>query len=178
MLPRLILSCAVLLQLGSLAYAADYPPYDMQKKLYADNDFRGKKAPELHVGTWLTGSAPDTQGKVVLYDFWATWCPPCKRLIPELNGFKSKFGNDLVVIGISDEPADTVRTFMQTHQMDYSVATDPSAKMKSAIRVAGIPHVMVVSPDGIVRWQGLPGAKQDPLTEAKLSQIIAASKAH
>src|SRR5206468_53087 len=124
----------------------------------------------------LTGAAPATKGKVVLIDFWATWCPPCRGLIPELNGFKKKFGNDLVIIGVSDEPEATVTGFMKSTPMDYNVAIDTKKTMSNMVGVQGIPHVLVISPDGIVRWQGFSGSEEDPLTADKLAKIIAASK--
>src|SRR5690606_7582858 len=72
---------------GNAAQAAW--PEPVEKKLYAD-DFRGRKAPQLEVERWLTPE-PETKGKVVLIDFWATWCPPCREAIPELNEFQKKF---------------------------------------------------------------------------------------
>jgi thiol-disulfide isomerase/thioredoxin len=154
--------------------AADAPAYpkSIQKELYAD-DVRGKPAPPFSVGTWLTPE-PDRAGKVVLIDFWATWCPPCRATIPELNDLQAKFKDDLVVIGVGDEPVDTLKTFMQKTKMDYAVATDPEKKMNSAIHVSGIPHVILISTDGVVRWQGFPLSDAEPLTADIVKQVIAA----
>jgi cytochrome c biogenesis protein CcmG/thiol:disulfide interchange protein DsbE len=158
-----------------LASDAGYPQIN-QKELAAKKDFRGKKAPALDADTWLTGAQPDTHGKVVLIDFWATWCPPCRALIPELNEFKKKFGDDLVVIGISREPESTVKQFMEKQPIDYNVGI--GSKMQAEIGIEGIPNVMLISPDHIVRWQGPGMDPANPLTEEVIAQVIAASKAH
>jgi thiol-disulfide isomerase/thioredoxin len=153
-----------------------YPPYVKGKQLYATNDYRGKSGPKLVVQRWLTGSAPETKGKVILLDFWATWCPPCRETIPELNEWQKKFSKDLVVIGISNEEAAAVEKFMQITAMNYSVGIDTEDRTSKKVGVKGIPHALVLSPDGIVRWQGFPLDEKDPLTTEKLAQIIAASK--
>jgi cytochrome c biogenesis protein CcmG, thiol:disulfide interchange protein DsbE len=151
------------------AGTAEYPK-SVEKKLYAD-DVRGKKAPEFFVEKWLTAE-PDRKGKVVLIDFWATWCPPCRATIPELNKFQKAFKDDLVVIGVSDETVDKVSEFMKGTEMSYGVAIDASKKMSDAIKVAGIPHVLIISTDGIVRWQGFPLSDEEPLTDAIVKQVI------
>ncbi len=151
-------------------------PAKVQKNLYATKDVRGKSAPKMHVQKWLTAE-PETAGKVVLIDFWATWCPPCRKLIPELNDFSRKFKDDLVVIGISDENEAKVREFLGKTSASYAMAVDTSAKMKNELGVSGIPHVLVIGTDGVVRWQGFPQDSADMLDEAKLRQIIDADKA-
>jgi cytochrome c biogenesis protein CcmG, thiol:disulfide interchange protein DsbE len=156
---------------------SDYPPIVKKKKLYAANDLRGKKAPEFVVEQWLHQADPNFKDKVLVVDFWATWCGPCRKLIPEMNEWAKKLSKDAVFVGLSDEPAATVEKFMKTFPMNYSVAIDTQKRMSKALGVHGIPHVMVVSPDGIVRWQGFPGSSEDPLTLEKLEQVIAASKA-
>jgi cytochrome c biogenesis protein CcmG, thiol:disulfide interchange protein DsbE len=174
---KLVLAAITLALLSGPALAeGEYPAIVAGKKLYADNDIRGKQAPKLEVKEWLTGSAPDTRGKVVLIDFWATWCGPCRELIPELNEYQKKFGKDLVVIGISAENADAVKKFMKSHAMKYNVAVDPSDAMSNQIGIKGIPHVILMSPDNVVRWQGFPASGQDDLSDEIIAQVIKASK--
>ncbi|HWD40758.1 MAG TPA: TlpA disulfide reductase family protein [Fimbriimonas sp.] len=166
-------SIASLVLCSALAVASpNYP----KKTLYAGIDLRGHKAPKIQVGEWLKGAHPATKGKVVLVDMWATWCPGCRELIPELNAWQKKFGKDLVIIGVSGESAEKVRGFMQSQPMNYHVAVDPKQRMERAVKVEAIPQVLVISADGTVRWQGFPGSQEDPLTDEKLASIIAKSK--
>lgn len=160
------------LLLGSALWAADKAEYPktVAKELYAD-DTRGKKAPDFFVEKWLTAE-PDRKGKVVLIDFWATWCRPCRKAIPELNAFQEKFKNDLVVIGVSDEAEAAVSQFKNTTAIKYSLALDATKKMSNSINVRGIPHVLIISTDGVVRWQGFPFSDEEPLTEAIVKQVI------
>ena len=169
---RLLAAPLLLLLVVPLAIAADTPAYPkkVEKELYAQ-DFRGKKAPDLIVEKWLADK-PDTKGKVVLIDFWATWCPPCRKAIPELNGYQKTFKDDLVVIGISQEDAKTVQDFAKTTPMEYSLAIDTKATTGKKVGVTGIPHVLILSTDGIVRWQGFPFSKEEPLTADIVKQII------
>ncbi len=151
-------------------------PKPVTKKLYATNDFRGKPAPKFEVEKWLNAE-PKREGKVLLIDFWATWCSPCRKLVPELEGFKKTFGDDLVVIGVSDEGAETVSKFMSDKSITYPMAIDTKASMKKALGVEGIPHVIIVDSTGVVRWQGFPNENKERLTESIVRQIIEADKA-
>lgn len=161
---------------GKPAAATEFPKA-VKKKMYAGKDVRGQKAPELRVEKWLTAE-PKTEGKVVLVDFWATWCPPCRALIPELNEWQKEFKDDLVVIGISDEPEAKVKPFMGKTEVEYSMAIDTrKEQVKGVIGVQGIPHVLVIDSKGVVRWQGFPQSEEDRLTTEVLRTIIAADKA-
>jgi thiol-disulfide isomerase/thioredoxin len=154
------------------AYDDSGYPKPVEKNLYAGNDLRGKDAPKLTVEKWLTGKAPETKGKVVLIDFWATWCPPCRELIPEMNEWLKKFADDLVIIGVSDEHSDVIKSFMKKTKMAYNVGIDTKETTMQAVDIKAVPHVLVITPDNIVRWQGFPGSDEDHLTDKTIKQII------
>ncbi|MCD6366689.1 MAG: TlpA family protein disulfide reductase [Bacteroidales bacterium] len=139
------------------------------KKIWAKS-FLNQKAPEIVVDQWVTDE-PKLKGKFIIVDFWATWCPPCKRAIPELNKFANDLKKNVVVIGISDEPPAKIQK-MLVPKIDYFVASDPQRRMMKEIEVKGIPHVIVIDPHGIVRWEGLPILPNYELTEEKLKALI------
>ena len=159
--------------LAILAAALALPASGAEKRLWAKS-FLGQKAPEFVVEKWLT-KEPDRKGKFVLIDFWATWCGPCLKAIPELNAFHKKFSDKLVVIGVSDEPADKVLALKEP-KIEYFGAVDTSARMKKALEVQGIPHVILIDPDGIVRWEGFPLLEGHELTEKVVEGVLTAPK--
>ncbi len=151
-------------------------PKIIKKNLFATNDLRGQEAPKIEFGTWLL-KKPETKDKVILIDFWATWCGPCRKLIPELAGWQEKFKDDLVVIGLSDEKPAKVLEFFKKDKMKYAMAVDPKGATKKALGVSGIPHVLIIGTDNVVRWQGFPGSQEDALTEEVVKKVIDADKA-
>ncbi|HYE03075.1 MAG TPA: TlpA family protein disulfide reductase [Phycisphaerales bacterium] len=134
------------------------------------NNVQGQALPQKFGSeTWIT-KQPKTEGRVVVVDFWATWCGPCKRAMPKLDELYKKNKADLVVIGLSDEPGDTVKKFLGSHPHAYPQAVDQKKVLSNSLQVQGIPHVVVMSTDGVVRWQGNP---LDPKFGAVVQQIIA-----
>lgn len=90
-----------------------------------------------------------------MLEFWATWCGPCVAAIPEGNRLQERFRDDLVVIAISDEPAEVVRTQVRP-AITYASAVDTQARMSRALGVREIPATFIVDPEGIIRWRGDP----------------------
>lgn len=128
--------------------------------------FLGTEAPQFVVEKWLTAT-PATPGKFLLIDFWATWCAPCRAIIPNLNAMQEKFKDQLVIVGLSDESESAVK-LMTTPKIEYAVAIDTKTRMKRAVEVTAIPHAMLMDPQGIVRFEGNPHY----LTEDALAKLL------
>ena len=83
----------------------------------------GESLPDLRLS--FLGPDADHAGRPVLLEFWATWCPPCRESIPQLNQIHAKYKDrGLVVIGVTDESAGVLRKFRRTTPMNYAVAID------------------------------------------------------
>lgn len=139
----------------------------------------GDAAPPLDVTT-IKGepvNLRDGKGKnVVIVEFWATWCGPCRDSIPHLTALQKRYGDKgLVIIGISDEAPETIRSFVNKmgSQMDYTVAADKDRqtwrRYMAAVGAEGIPHAFVVDKSGSLIWHGHP---KEPFMESLVSVLL------
>ena len=114
---------------------------DDQKRQDADftlSDLSGKK--------W---SLKNLRGKVVLVNFWATWCPPCRKEMPDMEELYQRFGpRGFVILAISDEEADKVQPFIDGQKYTYPVLLDPGRKVNELFVVEGIPKSFLYDRDG------------------------------
>ena len=98
----------------------------------------------------------DLRGKVVLVNFWATWCPPCRKEMPDLETLYERFqGQGLVVLSISDETADKVKPFIAERKITYPVLLDKGRKVNEEFAVEGIPHSFVYDRSGKLVTQSI-----------------------
>lgn len=108
-------------------------------------------------------------GKVVLVNFWATWCPPCRKEMPDLEKLYRRFKSQgLLVLAISDEEPSRVKSFIAEHGYTYPVLIDSGRKVNSAYRIDGIPKNFVYGRDGKLVAQAI-----DMRTERQFLQMLA-----
>ena len=140
-------------------------------------DLRGKPGPEPAIQKWWNFE-PKTQGKLMVFDFWATWCGPCRAAIPHMNEIAKAYPDDVACMGISDETNSNFEVGVLKHRISksdfsYAVGIDPQSRMKNVFQIRGIPHVAIMSADKIVRWQGHPMS----LTPDIMTQLVTANRA-
>jgi len=116
-----------------------------------------------------TVSLHDYKGKVVLINFWATWCPPCKAEIPALEAaYRANKDKGFVVLGIDiAESQQVVAPFVAGMGMTYPVLLDEQDKLMALYRGLGLPMSILVDRDGIIRERHI-----GELSEAELSSYL------
>jgi cytochrome c-type biogenesis protein len=133
-----------------------------------------KPAPELELKT-LDGqpfALASLRGRVVLLNFWATWCIPCRQEIPDLSALQRDLGaRGLTVVGVSaDDSADDVRDFQRALAQDYTVVLGTAAG-KSSYEVVGLPKTFVIDRQGRIR-QTFTGERKRAQFEAEILPLL------
>ncbi|HTD14608.1 MAG TPA: TlpA disulfide reductase family protein, partial [Chthoniobacterales bacterium] len=85
------------------------------------------------------GAPADLKQRPLLVEFWATWCPPCRKSIPHLNQVYAKYRSKLEIVGITDEDAATVQKFQKQIPMDYKVAINTPQSIYQQFGIQYIP---------------------------------------
>ena len=117
----------------------------------------------------------DYKGRVVVVDFWASWCAPCRRSIPWLNQMRARYGDrGLVVIGVNvDKDASDAARFLKDVPIEFEVVYDPEGVLAERFAVEGMPSSYVYSRDGelVARHLGFQNARR-PEYEALLGSLL------
>jgi|ERR1039458_6989393 peroxiredoxin len=144
------LEVAQLVRYEHMQASLDAPQFKAaMAKLEADDQRRQEAdftLTDLQGKTW---SLRQLKGKVVLVNFWATWCPPCRKEMPDLNTLYQRFKDQgFVILAISDEEADKVKPFIAERNISYPVMLDPGRKVNELFQVEGIPKSFVYDREG------------------------------
>lgn len=136
----------------------------------------GDRAPGLDGMTdWIQGESPDLNEGVIVVEFWATWCVPCRRVIPHLNTMQKNYGRaGLKIVGVASQEqagtfeanVDAVKSFVKSRGdgMSYIIGVDNTGEVRrrwmDAAGIEGIPATFVVGRNGRVLWIGRPQAER------------------
>jgi peroxiredoxin len=143
-------------------------------KLKADDQSRQQAdftLADLEGKQWIL---KDLRGKVVLVNFWATWCPPCRKELPDLQELYGKFRDQgLVILAISDEEIGKVKPFVVEQKLALPVLLDPGRKVNERFRIRGIPKSFVYDRNGKIVAQAI-----DMRTREQFLKMLAQAGLH
>jgi thiol-disulfide isomerase/thioredoxin len=148
----------------------------------------GRPAPELEINRWLIGeplTLADLRGRVVMLEFWATWCKPCQEMFPHLTSLydeRSQEGLEIVAItrhymayaGTPEamaEELNLIQSTVDTHGVKFPVAVADDERLQAIYGANGLPTVVLIDRQGFVQYAG-PGGK-DPSFEKRLHHCLA-----
>lgn len=138
-----------------------------------------KPAPALKASEWM-GVEPHTlaalKGKVVMLDFWATWCKPCIEMYPEMREWVKEFGPEgFVVLGLTNHSRQTsaqVKRFHDRQKLPWAVGIDPKNGTHIDYGVSPIPHTFLIDRQGVVRLEHRGGGDLTKI-KAKVQELLA-----
>jgi peroxiredoxin len=171
----LYMSLASLVRYEHMHAESDNPQFaDALSKLEAADAMRQKAdftLTDLHGNPW---HLRELKGKVVLVNFWATWCPPCRKEMPDLQALYDKYHEQgFVVLSISDEEPAKVQPFITERKITYPVLLDPGRKVNEEFQVEGIPKSFVYDREGKLVAQSM-----DMRTRTQFEEMLAQSGLH
>jgi len=151
------LELASLVRYEHVDASLDSPQFSAaMSKLEADDRNRQSanfRLTDLQGKSW---TLQDLKGKVVLLNFWATWCPPCRKEMPDLETLYQRFGSQgLVILGVSDEEATKVRPFIEQQKISYPVLLDSGRKVNELFQIEGIPKTFIYDREGKIVAQSI-----------------------
>lgn len=143
----------------------------------------GSQAPDYAAPT-LDGdtiSLAELRGNAVLLNVWATWCPPCRREMPDLQALHEEFGGaGLRVVGVSIDAAgadEMVREFLEDYGITYTILRDPADRITSLFPAPGVPNTILIDAEGKVAWRRLGEVTaDDPSLREAIARALPATR--
>lgn len=125
----------------------------------------------------LEGKLPDSlNGKIVMVDFWASWCGPCKETFPAMNDLQKKYGDrGLVIIAINeDEKSSDMRDFLKDNPAAFVVVRDAEQKLVAKAGIQTMPSSFMLDESGKVRFahSGYHGAETRKQYEQEINSLM------
>lgn len=121
-------------------------------------------------------TAAKYKGKVVIVDFWASWCEPCKIELPALNKLHKKYKGKLVVIGVNvDDNLNEARSFLKDHPVGFDLVFDKGQKNSEALGIQKMPTSFILSDGKIVKIHEAFREGDEKKIDAEIKKILSGS---
>ena len=152
-----LLGLALTASAGACGGAAAESPGD---EASAGHGLIGNPAPDFSVATVANGKGrvalSDLRGKVVLVDFWGTFCEPCKKSFPKLQDLNAKYGESgLKIVGISEDEADdkgAIAGFAKTYGAKFTLGWDEDKSIARSYKPETMPSSFLIDKHGVIRY--------------------------
>jgi thiol-disulfide isomerase/thioredoxin len=119
-----------------------------------------------------TVSLEDFRGRVVVLNFWATWCGPCRVEMPELERYQARLGDRVVVLGVNmHEPTDVLAPFVRQHDLTFPILPDESGAIAAPYRVTGLPTSIILDRAGVVRAR-IVGPMPNDVLDSRVGRLL------
>lgn len=167
----LLIAMLLIVAVAGLWYiAADTGPVKKEPTALAENGVTvGKRVagftlPDLEGKQITVGQS----GKITVINFWATWCPPCREEMPELNQFARKYHQSLLFYAVNiQEPSSKVSEFLKQNNYTMPTLLDSDGTVAKHFRISAIPTTIVIDKDGLITYR-----KSGAMTMSELEEVL------
>lgn len=130
------------------------------------------KAPDFNLKDQygVTHSLENYKGKVIFLNFWATWCPPCKKEMPDIENIYKEYGEnkkDVVILGVNSEKENEVKKFLKDKGYTFPIVIDENSEVMRKYFIQAFPTSFVIDKEGNVYGYVMGG-----LTKEQIKQVI------
>ena len=168
--PRAYVELAEMVRYERVETSLDDPEFAAAvSKIDADNARRQQADFTLEDLTGKRWTLKELKGSVVAVNFWATWCPPCRKEMPDLDALYRRFKDQgFVVLAISDEGAGKVKPYVDHAKVSYPILLDPGGEVARRFEISGIPKTFVYDREGKLVAQSI-----DMRTQRQFLEMLA-----
>ena len=132
------------------------------------------QAPLLHGGSF---DLEQHRGKIVILDFWATWCPPCKATLPALSKVYQEYKDDpsiqIFTVNSENITSQRLKKFLKARDLTFPVITDPRQNINNLYNIKALPTMVVINGEGVVKYTKIgTSTRHTPSIIAQIKDLI------
>lgn len=117
----------------------------------------GLKAPDFELKNLAgeTVKLSDFEGKKVMLNFWATWCPPCKAEMPDMQKFYMEAGDEIVILAVNIDAMNDVAGFAKQMGVNFPILLDEDDQVSNTYQILSIPTTYFIDEKGVIKYKHL-----------------------